>query len=594
MKVDDKDLKIFLNDLGLVSKKDLESAFIESKKDEKSFGDVLVEKKLVSPEEMEKLQAYVLGIPFVDLTKMEIDPEVLHIISEPVSRQYGAIAFEKNDLQLRVAMLEPNDLQFIDFISKKTGLNVIPCITNKKGIEKGLKLFQKSLEAEFGEMVGVADATCLDDGEKIIIKKDKSEAGDVDLEKAAEDMPVIKIVDTLLKHAIIEGASDIHIEPEEKDVVIRYRVDGVLHDAMTLPRVVMLGIVARIKILSNLKIDEHRLPQDGRFKIETGENKVAFRVSILPVFDGEKIVMRLLNENSSDLTLEQIGFRERDLTVTENEIKKPNGMILVVGPTGSGKTTTLYTIAAILNTPDVNISTLEDPVEYRMPRINQSQVNAKINFTFASGLRTLLRQDPDIIMVGEIRDKETAELAVHAALTGHLVLSTLHTSSAAGTLPRLADMGIESFLVASTANVIISQRLVRKICAECKEEFNFDEASFDSLAKNFDIDSISEAVKKSGVIKKEYKTNKQMWLDMKLYKGKGCNKCRDGYKGRLGIFEVLQINDRLEKLISGSAQVDEIEQAARDDGMTTMLEDGIIKIVQGKTTLEEVIRVTKE
>ncbi|MCK4919209.1 MAG: Flp pilus assembly complex ATPase component TadA [Candidatus Pacebacteria bacterium] len=594
MKVDDKDLKIFLNDLGFISKKDLESAFSEAKKSGKSFGDVLVKKKLIPLEEMEKLQAYVLGIPFVDLTKIEIDPEVLHIISEPVSKQYGAIAFEKKGSQLRIAMLEPNDLQFIDFISKKTGLNVIPCITNKKGIKKGLKLFQKSLEAEFGEMVGGVDAIGLDDGEKIIIKKDKSEGEDVDLEKAAEDIPVIKIVDTLLKHAIIEGASDIHIEPEEKDVVIRYRVDGVLHDAMTLPRVVMLGIVARIKILSNLKIDEHRLPQDGRFKIETGENKVAFRVSILPVFDGEKIVMRLLNETSNDLTLEQIGFRERDLAVTENEIKKPNGMILVVGPTGSGKTTTLYTIAAILNTPDVNISTLEDPVEYRMPRVNQSQVNAKINFTFASGLRTLLRQDPDIIMVGEIRDKETAELAVHAALTGHLVLSTLHTSSAAGTLPRLTDMGIESFLVASTANVIISQRLVRKICPECKEEFNFSEADFDSLGKNFDIDLISEAVKKSGVLKKEYKNNKQMWLDIKLYKGKGCNKCRNGYKGRLGIFEVLQVDDQLSKLISGSAPVDEIEQASRENGMTTMLEDGIIKIVQGKTTLEEVIRVTKE
>ncbi len=595
MKVDDKKLKLFLSDLGLVPKKDLEAAFSEAKKSQRSFGDVIAERKLVPADEMEKLQAYVLGIPFVDLTEIEINPEILHIISEPVSRQYKAIAFEKKDSQLRVAMIDPNDLQFLDFISKKTGLRIVPCMTNKKGIAKALKLYQKSLQAEFGEMVGGNDlATFGDDGEKVIVKKDNNEKEDVDLEKAAEDLPVIKIVDTLLKHAILEGASDIHIEPEEKDVVIRYRVDGVLHDAMTLPRVIMLGIVARIKILSNLKIDEHRLPQDGRFKIETGEYKVAFRVSILPVFDGEKIVMRLLNETSNDLTLEQIGFRERDLTITENEIKKPNGMILVVGPTGSGKTTTLYTIAAILNTPDVNISTLEDPVEYRMPRVNQSQVNAKINFTFAVGLRTLLRQDPDIIMVGEIRDKETAELAVHAALTGHLVLSTLHTSSAAGTLPRLTDMGIESFMVASTVNVIISQRLVRKVCPECKEEFNFDEASYDSFAKNFDIELISEAVKKSGAITKQYKNNKQMWLDIKFYKGKGCNKCRSGYKGRLGIFEVLQIDDELRRLISGSANVDDIEKASSDAGMTTMLEDGIIKVVQGKTTLEEVIRVTKE
>ncbi|MCK5490287.1 MAG: Flp pilus assembly complex ATPase component TadA [Candidatus Pacebacteria bacterium] len=594
MRVNDKKLKIFLSDLGAIPKDALEAAFSEAKDSGKTFGDVLLEKKLVPVEEMEKAQAYIFGVPFVELAEIEIEPEILKIISEPMSRQYSAIAFEKKDKQLRVAMLEPNDLQFIDFISKKTGLEIIPCMTNKKGIEKALKLFQKSLKAEFGEMVGGSDMIDLDDQDKVISKNNIGEKESVDLEKAAEDLPVIKIVDTLLKHAIIEGASDIHIEPEEKDVVIRYRVDGVLHDAMTLPRIILQGIVARIKILSNLKIDEHRLPQDGRFKIETGGNKVAFRVSILPVFDGEKIVMRLLNETSNDLTLEQIGFRERDLAATEIEIKKPNGMILVVGPTGSGKTTTLYTIAAILNTPDVNISTLEDPVEYRMPRINQSQVNSKINFTFASGLRTLLRQDPDIIMVGEIRDKETAELAVHAALTGHLVLSTLHTSSAAGTLPRLTDMGIESFLLASTANVIISQRLVRKICSECKEEFNLDKASYESLTENFNMDLISESVKKSGVIKKEYKNNKQMWLDIKFHRGKGCTKCRNGYKGRIGIFEVLQVNDRLSKLISGSAQVDEIEKASCEDGMTTMLEDGFIKIIQGKTTLEEVLRVTKE
>ena len=594
MRVNDKKLKIFLSDLGAIPKDALEAAFSEAKDSGKTFGDVLLEKKLVPVEEMEKAQAYIFGVPFVELAEIEIEPEILKIISEPMSRQYSAIAFEKKDKQLRVAMLEPNDLQFIDFISKKTGLEIIPCMTNKKGIEKALKLFQKSLKAEFGEMVGGSDMIDLDNQDKVISKNNIGEKESVDLEKAAEDLPVIKIVDTLLKHAIIEGASDIHIEPEEKDVVIRYRVDGVLHDAMTLPRIILQGIVARIKILSNLKIDEHRLPQDGRFKIETGGNKVAFRVSILPVFDGEKIVMRLLNETSNDLTLEQIGFRERDLAATEIEIKKPNGMILVVGPTGSGKTTTLYTIAAILNTPDVNISTLEDPVEYRMPRINQSQVNSKINFTFASGLRTLLRQDPDIIMVGEIRDKETAELAVHAALTGHLVLSTLHTSSAAGTLPRLTDMGIESFLLASTANVIISQRLVRKICSECKEEFNLDKASYESLTENFNMDLISESVKKSGVIKKEYKNNKQMWLDIKFHRGKGCTKCRNGYKGRIGIFEVLQVNDRLSKLISGSAQVDEIEKASCEDGMTTMLEDGFIKIIQGKTTLEEVLRVTKE
>jgi len=487
----------------------------------------------------------------------------LRIISEPVSRQYNAIAFDRQGDQLKVAMLDPNDLQFIDFINKKTGLKVIPCLANEEGIKKALMMFQKSLKAEFGEMVGDVDMSADDKDEINMVIKPDDDKGDanVDLKKAAEDLPVIKIVDTLLKHAILEGASDIHIEPEERDVVIRYRIDGVLHDAMTLPKIIIMGIVARIKILSNLKIDEHRLQQDGRFKIETNDYKVAFRVSIIPVFDGEKIVMRLLNESSNDLTLKQIGFRKRDLDVVNAETGKPNGMILVVGPTGSGKTTTLYTISAILNTPDVNISTLEDPIEYRMPRVNQSQINSKINFTFASGLRSLLRQDPDIIMVGEIRDTETAELAVHAALTGHLVLSTLHTNSAAGTLPRLAEMGVEAFLVSSTTNVIISQRLVRKICPDCKEEHKLDEAEYESLSKNFDIDSISNTIIENKIVKKKYKNNKDMWLDITFMKGAGCSKCRGGYKGRLGIFEVLQMNDEIRKLINDSASAEEIEKA---------------------------------
>ncbi|MEA2097919.1 MAG: ATPase, T2SS/T4P/T4SS family, partial [Patescibacteria group bacterium] len=467
MQVEDSQLKLFLLDFGLISEEDLKVALSEAKKGNKKLEEIILKKKLISKGELNKLKAYILGIPFVDLKGNEIDPDILKIIPEPVSRQYKAISFDKQGTQLKVAMLDPNDLQFIDFISKKTGLKIIPCLADKEGIKSSLKLFQKSLEAEFGEMVGDINIS-EGEGEELVIKSgDDDEEINIDLKEAAEDLPVIKIVETLLKHAILQGASDIHIEPEEKDVVVRYRIDGVLHDAMTLPKSILPGIVARIKILSNLKIDEHRLPQDGRFKIESSDYKVAFRVSIIPVFDGEKIVMRLLDESSNSLTLEQIGFRKRDFMVINNEMKKPDGMVLVVGPTGSGKTTTLYTISAILNTPDVNISTLEDPVEYRMPRINQSQINSKINFTFASGLRALLRQDPDIIMVGEIRDRETAELAVHAALTGHLVLSTLHTNSAAGTLPRLAEMGVESFLVASTTNVIISQRLVRKICPEC-------------------------------------------------------------------------------------------------------------------------------
>jgi type IV pilus assembly protein PilB len=597
MRVEDNQLKLFLSEFNLISKKELDLTLDEAKKKKEKLGDVILRKKLISKEELDKLTAYILGIPFVDLKKSEINPEILKIIPEPVSRQYRAVAFEKRGKQLKVAMLDPGDLQFIDFISKKTGLEIIPCLTNEEGLKKALQFFQKSLKAEFGEMVsGAGFLEKEGEGEGFVIKSGEKEEGEInlDLRKAAEDLPVIKIVDTFLKHAILQQASDIHIEPEEKDVVIRYRIDGVLHDAMTLPKVILPGIIARIKILSNLKIDEHRLPQDGRFKIESDDYKVAFRVSIIPVFDGEKVVMRLLNEGSNNLTLKQVGFRKRDLDVINKEIEKPNGMILVVGPTGSGKTTTLYTISAILNTSDVNISTLEDPIEYRMPRVNQSQINAKINFTFASGLRALLRQDPDIIMVGEIRDRETAELAVHAALTGHLVLSTLHTNSAAGTLPRIKEMGVESFLIASTANVIISQRLVRKICSECKEEYNLDESLYNSFSQNFDIDKMSELIKKNNIIEKNYKSDKEMWLNIKFAKGKGCNKCRNGYKGRLGIFEVLQISDKVKKLINSSAPGEEIEEAARSEGMTTMLEDGVIKIVQGITSIEEVMRVTKE
>ena len=598
MKVEYQQLKLFLLDFGLISKKDVNDSLKRAQESDKRLEEIILKEKLISQEELDKLKAYILGIPFVNLKNSEIDPDVLKIITESMARQYNAVAFDKQGNQLKVAMLDPNDLQFLDFIGKKTDLKIIPCFTDKDSIKKALQFFQKSLKAEFGDIVkevgGIEEGGEID--EKLVIKSgEDGEEESIDLKKAAEDLPVVKIVDTFLKHAILQSASDIHIEPEEKDVIIRYRIDGVLSDAMTLPKIILPGIVARIKILSNLKIDEHRLPQDGRFKVETSDYKIAFRVSIIPVFDGEKIVMRLLNESSGVLTLKQIGFRGRDLKIIQNEVKKPNGMILVVGPTGSGKTTTLYTILGMLNTNKVNISTLEDPVEYIMPRINQSQINAKINFTFASGLRSLLRQDPDIIMVGEIRDGETAELAVHAALTGHLVLSTLHTNSSAGTLPRITDMGIEPFLIASTANVIISQRLVRKICSECKKEYVLDKDTYDSISQNFDADSIAEIFKKEKIVKKEYKSNEEMWLDLKFFKGTGCDKCRkEGYKGRIGTFEVLEISDNIAKLINNKATIAEIEAEGIKEGMTTMLEDGLIKAVQGITTIEEVMRVTKE
>jgi type II secretory ATPase GspE/PulE/Tfp pilus assembly ATPase PilB-like protein len=367
-------------------------------------------------------------------------------------------------------------------------------------------------------------------------------------------------------------------------VKVRYRIDGILHDAMSLPKQAKDGIVARIKVLSNLKLDEHRVPQDGRFKIDRDDKRISFRVSILPVFDGEKIVMRLLDETSKGLTLEKMGLYGRGLEVVHKNIKKPNGMFLVTGPTGSGKTTTLYTIMDILNTPEVNICTIEDPIEYRMPRINQTQIYPKVGLTFATGLRSLLRQDPNIIMVGEIRDKETVEMAIQSAMTGHLVLSTLHTNSAAGALPRLLDMGAEPFLVASTVNTVVAQRLVRKLCPDCKKQHK---ATAEDLKQ---VGMSDEFIRSLENISKD-----KIPGEFILYEAVGCDQCGgEGYHGRIGIFEVLEVDEDVKKLIAQKASSENIENKAREKGMATMLEDGIYKVIQGLTSLEEVLRVTRE
>jgi len=360
---------------------------------------------------------------------------------------------------------------------------------------------------------------------------------------------------------------------------------------MRLPKKVASGIIARIKILSSLKIDEHRLPQDGRFKISTKDYKVAFRVSILPVFDGEKAVLRLLDEGAQVLTLEQLGLQEKPLEILKRNFTKPHGMILVTGPTGSGKTTTLYTVLNILNKPEVNISTVEDPVEYRMPRINQSQVNPKIGFTFASGLRSLLRQDPNIIMVGEIRDNETAEIAANAAMTGHLVLSTLHTNDAVTALPRLAEMDVPSFLIASTTNIIMAQRLVRKICLHCIQSYTLNKSAVQELEKHFDLHSILETLVKAKIIM-DSKTPVDSLL---FYRGKGCKQCgNSGYKGRIGIYEILEITHDVAQAIMSNENAEDLRKRAKDQGMMTMVQDGFIKAKNGVTTLEEILRVTQE
>jgi len=582
MRVEPQQLKAFLLDAGLLTKDQFENAFKKAKNSNQKVSDVLVSEGLIPQEELIKLEAYILGIPFVNLEKEVINSEVLKIIPEPIARSHNIVAFRKQGNNLEVAMLDPEDLATIEFIKKTTDLRILPRLTNPESIKNVLRQYQKTLEAEFGEIIKkeVGVIKPIKEGEVV---EEKAE-----LQKMAEELPIMRIVDTLLRHAILQRASDIHIEPTEKEVLVRYRIDGILRDAMTLPKLAASGIVARIKVLSNLKLDEHRLPQDGRFKVETEDYKYSIRVSVLPVFDGEKIVLRLLPETAKAFTLEQIGLRGEALEIIQNNLRKPIGMILVCGPTGCGKTTTLYSMMEILNNPGVNISTVEDPIEYRMPKINQTQVNPKIGLTFASGLRALVRQDPDIIMVGEIRDQETAALAVNAALTGHLVLSTLHTNSAAGAIPRLIDMGAEPFLLSSTLNCILAQRLVRKFCPE-KEKYFLKESELEGIGKYCDLEKVLKTLKEDRVVVKN-----ATWKDIPFWKPKKSEECPDGYKGRIGIFEVLPITQTIKEMIVQKATSDEIQKQAQKEGMRLMIEDGFIKAAQGITSIEEVLRVIIE
>ncbi len=583
MRVESQQLKNFLLDAGLVTEKQFVDCQKKAEKTNQKVGDVLISEGFITQEALIKLEAYILGIPFVNLEKEIVSPEILKIIPEPIARSHNIIAFRKKGENLEVAMLDPEDLRTIEFIKKKEpGLKILPRLTTPESIKNVLHQYAKTLETEFGEIISEKAKEIKPIKEEEIVEEKE------ELRKVAEELPVIKIVDTLLKHAILQRASDIHIEPLEKEVVVRYRIDGILHDAMTLPKLVSSGMVARIKVLSNLKLDEHRLPQDGRFKVETEDYRYSIRVSILPIFDGEKIVMRLLPETSKAMTLEGLGLGGEALEKIQDNLRKPVGMILITGPTGSGKTTSLYAMMAILNTPEVNISTVEDPIEYRMPRINQTQVNPKIGLTFASGLRSLLRQDPDILMVGEIRDNETASLAINASLTGHLVLSTLHTNNAAGAIPRLIDMKAEPFLVSSTLNVIIAQRLVRKLCRE-REKYYLKETELKDLAKYCDLEKIGKNLKEEKLIQK-----KQSLKDIPFFRQKPTKECSEGYSGRIGIYEVLPVTETIKELIVKQATSDEIEAQAKKEGMRTMVEDGFVKAARGITSIEEVLRVITE
>ncbi len=580
MKVDQDQLTKFIADSGLVSKDELDKAQKKAQKQKKGIGDSLVDENTISEDDLRRMQAYILGIPFVDLKGQRIEFEVLSLIPEPIARNHNIVAFRKSSDSLEVAMLDTDDLTAIDFVKKKVGLKILPRLTDNESMKDALIQYQKSLKAEFGDIIQNEALSV-----KTIEEEGDEDVSEDELKELAEDVPVVRIVDTLLKHAIIQGASDIHIEALENQILIRYRIDGILRDAMKLPRNVGPSITARIKVLSSLKLDEKRLPQDGRFKIELEGEKVSFRVSTLPTQYGEKTVMRLLRDNVSGFTLESLGFHGQALERVHEATKRKTGMILTTGPTGSGKTTTLYTVLDILNSPDVNISTVEDPVEYQMKRINQTQVKPEIGFTFANGMRSLVRQDPDVIMIGEIRDNETAGLAVNASLTGHLVLSTLHTNSSAGAIPRLLDMDVEPFLLISTLEVIIAQRLVRRL-GEKKEKYNLTDAEISSLSESVDMERVLYFLKEENIVK-----SSDTLKDITFYRPKNTTKTEDGYHGRLSILEVLQMSPAIKEIISSNGTSDEIEAQAKKEGMMTMFEDGIFKASQGITSIEEVFRV---
>ena len=583
MHVEDSQIKDFIIDAGLISKAEVEEVEKESKSKKKPISEILIAKGKFSDDDLRRIQAYILGVPFINLKGQILNRDILNLIPEPIARKHNIVAFEKKDDALEVAMLDTDDLQALNSIKKKVGLKILPRLTDSESMRSVLIQYQKNLKDDFGDIIKDGADEIKTIAEKL--SGDDTSVGD--LKKLAEELPVVRIVDTLLKHAIIQNSSDIHIEPLEDQILVRYRIDGILHDAMVLPKHIGNSLAARIKVLSNLRLDEKRLPQDGRFKIDMNGEKVSFRVSTLPVYYGEKIVMRLLRESVSGFTLESLGFHGQGLELLHKVLQHTTGMILTTGPTGSGKSTTLYTMIDILNTRDVNISTIEDPVEYQMKRVNQTQVKPEIGLSFASGLRTLVRQDPDIIMVGEIRDGETASLAINASLTGHLVLSTLHTNSAAGAVPRLIDMKIEPFLIISTIDAIIAQRLVRNL-SDKKEKYYLSKTEIASISKVVNMDIVLGVLKEEKIIGKN-----DDWENVPFFKAKK-DAGDDAFKGRIGIYEVLNVSTAIKDLIIKGSTTEDIELQAKKEGMLTMLEDGIFKAAQGLTTIEEVLRVVSE
>jgi len=529
---------------------------------------ILSDNNWANEEQILKAKSELLNIPYVEIGHQQVAADVLAKIPEPVARHYTLIPFRLEEDALCVAMADPLDLQVVEFLEAKSGFKIRTYFSLPKEINKAIEeQYSSSIDTEV----------------RAALKESQTEAQQIEeslqdmnkVEEVVRDAPVARIVSTILEYAVKSRASDVHLEPGEEKTRVRYRIDGVLQERVVLPVSVTDAVVSRIKILSVMKIDEKRVPQDGRFDIKVGDQEVDLRVSTLPTTNGEKVVIRLLRKGGGIPTFVDLGLKGRALKLFEENLTRPHGIILVTGPTGSGKSTTLSSALTKLNSIRVNIISLEDPVEYVVPGVNQVQVNPIAGLTFASGLRSILRQDPNIIMVGEIRDSETAELAVQAALTGHLVLSTLHTNSSSGALPRLLDMGIEPFLIASSMNIAMAQRLCRKICSKCKEKIKDDKIMIEEIKKELG--------------------NLYPTKGATLFKGTGCSECNNtGYSGRVGIFEVLQVSEKISQLILSRSSAGDIEKQAIAEGMIKMKQDGYLKVAEGLTTIEEVLRVAQD
>ena len=593
MHISDSTIVKLLERSGAATSQQLQPLVSEAASSNLRLQDIVLQNNLIDERTLTKLYATYADIPYIELDPRDIPSDILMRIPERIARQYNAVIFKIDpDGLIHLAMDDPDDVQAVNFIEKEIGTNTRIYIAPRSNILECLEGYRGDVTQELKEVIDIQ-------------REDDGSNQKVTEAEVAEDSPIAQTVNLLLEYAIRSNASDIHIEPREQFVQVRYRIDGVLKEVNRLPKNVLGALVSRIKILSNLKIDERRVPQDGRFKIKVAGKQYALRVSTLPIADGEKVVMRILDESNQAVTLEQLGYWGHSLAVINQALTEPNGMILVTGPTGSGKSTSLFSVLSMLNTPEVNISTIEDPVEYKIPGVNQTQTNSKAGMTFASGLRALLRQDPNIIMVGEIRDGETANLGVQAALTGHLVFSTLHTNNAATCLPRLLDMGIEPFLIASTVKAVVGQRLVRRLCMNCRQSYVPDQTEVAEIVRLFHLAPgqnfyYIHQLEAQAIVQKvggetPWGTTDTTIATLWQPNPNGCDECNHtGFKGRVGIYEVLGTSREIQKMIIGGNTSNEIQDQAVAEGMTTMLTDGLIKAIRGNTTVEEVLRVTKE